>query len=624
MRSKLNGAFNFIVHMKDTLKLRFGKTSINTIIKLRSIPIKQRIFLAFLLISILPVVLVGIYSNNNYEKSIVSKLNSYSGQLVQEISQNVKYETAQYGKLSETIIMYDDVQNGMEIYKELDDFQKNILYDLLTERFGRELFNYKNVKNISLRFPDESVFYDLGYEILRDSDVSRIISNTDKAPQNTYWAYLETNRGNHCIVLSRVIYSKHSYMEKIGYILIIIDEKVFADNTYKNIDLGSGSELFIMDGSKTVISSASRMIKNGQAAEDYDIKEKLLYHHGSNNNTFKYTSSGKDFLIAGSYIPELEWFIVGKIPYSFISSQTAEVRNAVMYASLLAILLSVVLSLTIYISVSIPLKALLASTKRIGRGNLNETIVHDYNDEISELSFHIKIMVDRLKSLIDEVKIQQSKKREAELKMLQAQINPHFLFNTLNSLKWSAMLSGNGTLEDGLGALSGLLKDTILNKDELITLEKEIDNLNNYSVIQRIRFGNSFDLSFDIEKGLEKCHILKFILQPIVENSIIHGIDEDEKQVNIKVTATSVEDVLLVRIWDNGKGFELGEADSDTGKNKLSGIGIANVDERIKLNFGEGYGLSTKSRKGVGTVNDIIMPLILREEEHFVQGFDRG
>lgn len=612
----------------DNAMVRFYKKTRKyargVILKLRKIPIIQRIFLGFLLISILPIALVGTYSNLNYEKSITSKLNSYSGQLVQEITKNVKNETDQYEKLSETIIMNDDVQEGIVNFEQLNDVQKNTLYETLTNRFSRELFNYKNVKNISIRFPDGNIFYDLGYEIFNENDVSDILKRTDNTTGNTYWTSLTSNHGNSCIVLGRVVYSKSSYLQKKGYLLIIIDEKIFAQNTYKNMDLGSGSQLFIMKSDGSVISTASGNITKGSVLEDTSLKEQLQNNYLKNKNTFRYESPEGDFLVAGTFLPSLDWYIVGKIPYKYISSQSDEVKDNVALASIIVIVVSILLSLIIYASVSIPLKSLLTSAKRIGEGNLEEKIDDQYKDEISELSLNIKNMVERLKALIVEVGLQQTRKREAELKMLQAQINPHFLFNTLNSLKWSAMLSGNKTLEDGLGALSGLLKDTILNRDEIIILEKEIENLNNYATIQAIRYANSFALSYDIKEGLEKSMVLKFILQPIVENSIIHGTDEDERTVNIKISVYSREDILIINISDDGKGFDTGDLNPKGGKNKLSGIGIENVDERIKLNFGEAYGLSTKSRQGEGTVTEIVLPLILREGDSNVQCSHRG
>jgi two-component system sensor histidine kinase YesM len=197
--------------------------------------------------------------------------------------------------------------------------------------------------------------------------------------------------------------------------------------------------------------------------------------------------------------------------------------------------------------------------------------------------------------------------------MLQAQINPHFLFNTLNSLKWSAMLSGNKTLDEGIGALSALLQNTIINNKERIPFSAEIENVKNYAVIQRIRYADSFNLNFDIESGLENAVVLRFILQPIVENSIIHGNNSDERQITINVKAYSENNDLKIVISDDGIGFSVEE--NSESKNKLSGIGITNVDERIRLNFGENYGITVKSKIGVGTTSYIKIPLIYEKEK---------
>lgn len=608
----IHSVYNIMVR----LYLRAKRNLIKVNLKVRIIPIKQRIFLGLLVISILPILIVGFYSNFNYEKSITSKLSSYSGQLIKEITRNVKNETNQYEKLSERIITNDDVQAGITQFDRISDFQKNELYKKLTDNFSAELFKYNNLKNISIRFLDGKIFYDFGYEIFNENKISEIIKNVNSAPGNIYWAYLRSNQGNNCIVLCRAIYSTGNYLQRKGYLLIVIDEKIFAGNTYKNLDLGDGSQLFIMKDNGVIISSASSNLQVGSVYEDMNLKNKIFLNYKKNIDAFKYNCSGGEFIIAGSYIPAQNWYIVGCIPYSFIGSQSSEVKTTVIYTCIVVILLSIFLSLFIYISFSVPMNLLLNYVESIKSGNLEVTIEDKYDDEISELSFNIRIMVERLKSLIHEVENQQTKKREAELKMLQAQINPHFLFNTLNSLKWSAMLSGNKTLEDGIGALSGLLKDTILNKDELVLLENEIENLNNYATIQCIRYGNSFNISYDINNSLKKSRVLKFILQPIVENSIIHGIDENENPINIKISAENVENAIHIRISDDGKGFDLECFSSNSNDNKLSGIGIHNVNERIKINFGENYGLVTNSKLGIGTITDIILPLILRKEDN--------
>jgi two-component system sensor histidine kinase YesM len=213
------------------------------------------------------------------------------------------------------------------------------------------------------------------------------------------------------------------------------------------------------------------------------------------------------------------------------------------------------------------------------------------------------------------VKEEQKVKRQAELKMLQAQINPHFLFNTLNSFKWVAMLSQNNTLNKGLESLSVLLRNTILNKNNLVPIEEELDNLSHYANIQKIRYGASFTLESDIAGELKGYYILKFILQPIVENSIIHATEEEAITTKITVKMREISGKVIVTIADNGQGFDTTLIKKQNGQsNKLSGIGIDNVNERIKIHYGSTYGLTINSELGKGTTTTIVLPVLSHNE----------
>jgi two-component system, sensor histidine kinase YesM len=575
---------------------------------LRMLSIRQRIIGSLLLVSIFPITLVGIYSSGNYERSVTSKLASYSGQLVQEISKNVENEVNQYEKLSEILMMDNDVKNYLKNRKFMSYNEKNSMYHTLDDKFSTELFDYKNVQDISIWADQDTVLYDMGYVSFNDIVIKQIMWATDRQKSNVYWTFIKTNSDRNCIVLCRQIYLDYNY-DKIGYLFIFVDESIFANDTYKNIDLGTGSSLFILQSDRMIISTNSQSLKKGSKISEKGLIGRLQDNYENNINTFQSDNNDGGFIYASNYIPSLDWYVVGKIPYSYISFQTAEVKKSILIFCLLVILLSIILSIIIYSSIYIPLKNLLRYAKRVSDGELTVSLNDASGDELGVLSQNISLMVERLKALVDEVIDQQAKKRVAELNMLQAQINPHFLFNTLNSLRWSAMLSGNKTLEKGIGALSGLLQNTIVNSNEMITLEAEIENVNNYAIIQRIRYADSFTLVFEVEDGLKGAKILKFILQPIIENSIIHGNGDSERMINIKISAHALEGVLKIEISDDGQGFVINEQGLRSNNKKLSGIGISNVDERIRLNFGEAFGLKTESAPGKGTISYLTMPL---------------
>lgn len=580
---------------------------------LRRLSIRKRIIGSLLLVSIFPVILVGIYSNANYEQSVSGKLESYSGQLIQEVSQNVESEVNQYEKLSEVIMADNDVKNDLLLYPLMTYSKKNDMYHRLDDKFDVELFDYKNVQDISIWSSDGKVVYDMGYISYAADSVKKAMQRTDGQRGNAYWTCIRTNSGENCIVLSRQIYLDYTY-QKIGYLLIFIDEQIFANDTYRNIDLGAGSNLFIFQPNGMVISTNSDSPKDRSETTDPVLVDRYKSSYEHNSSSFHLDSKAGNYIYACNYIPSLDWYVVGKIPYRYISLQTEGVRNSILLFCLLIIVFSIALSSAIYASIYYPLKNLAGYAQQITLGRRDISLQDIGKDEIGGVSKNITQMVKQLESLVNEVATQQSQKRIAELNMLQAQINPHFLFNTLNSLRWSAMLSGNKTLEAGIGALSSLLQNTIINNSEFIFVEDEIENVDNYAVIQKIRYADSFTLHYDVAERVKKAWIPKFILQPIIENSIIHGLWEDKRITHISVKATESDHTLSIEIRDDGCGFNVEEMEKEMEKGgankKLSGIGIANVDERIRLIFGKPYGLRTESTPGVGTVSHLTMPLL--------------
>lgn len=216
-------------------------------------------------------------------------------------------------------------------------------------------------------------------------------------------------------------------------------------------------------------------------------------------------------------------------------------------------------------------------------------------------------LAKRLSRPLEKRFVQDAKqKREAELKALQAQISPHFLFNTLTNIRWAAINNNNQKAADMTLALSNLLRMTIINGDEFITLEAEIDNLRHYIKIFQMRQGADINFNIEIPDELKSYPIPKLLLQPIVENALIHGFADINRTGSITVMAMSHETGVTITIEDNGSGMDM-EKPMQKGQ-KFSGIGIDNVQERIKLNYGENYGLEIESVLGEGTVIKLALP----------------
>ncbi|MBB6637117.1 sensor histidine kinase [Cohnella thailandensis] len=582
---------------------------------LRRLSIKNRLLIAFLITSLLPVLLVAVYSNLRYEASISNKLSASFLQILSESAVNASRELAQYETLSESIIIHPLIQSGLRRYDEMTDYESNELQTEIKDDLGEQVFRLSNLSNVVILTNEGETFFDLGFEWYPNNQLADSLSGVEASSGNAKWTYLRSNRDSDKIALGRIIYSEDNLNRQLGYLIIVIDEKVFSRNTYEHVSLGSGSRLYIADKNGTVVSSGTSSISRGSTYMQQEVFDVIGQHPP--NTSFYTRIDGRKTLVTSFYMRSADWYMIGLVPHASIISELSEMRGNLLYISFLILLLSAFVALWIYRSISHPMRDLLQYAAQIKIGQLDARLGSTNPDEMGKLAETIDQMVERLKQLIYQVEVEQKEKRDAELNMLQAQINPHFLFNTLNSLKWSAMMSGNQAVEQGIASLSELLRNTILDQEEIIPLRKEIENVLHYSVIQRIRYGDSFHLYCRLgDERLNDCLVPRFILQPIVENSILHAGGEEGRVVNIRIEATREEgETLRLAIIDDGKGFDMNERPRRYSHDKLSGIGMANVEERIRLHVGPGYGMETRSRLSVGTETVIRLPIRIKEDE---------
>ncbi len=245
-------------------------------------------------------------------------------------------------------------------------------------------------------------------------------------------------------------------------------------------------------------------------------------------------------------------------------------------------------------------------------------------DEIRELAREYDIMVSRIRELVDENVREQELKRKSDLKALQAQINPHFLYNTLDSIIWMGEMGQNREVVQMTSALSKLFRISISKGREIITINEEIAHVQSYLTIQEMRYRDKFRYMLDIEPELHDMQILKITLQPLVENAIYHGIKEVDHQGFISITGRRQNEEIIMEVTDNGLGMTSGQLEElKTGifadsaeKQKLSrqGMGVRNVHERIRLYFGDEYGLKITSSYGKGTTISVRIPFAVVQE----------
>lgn len=289
-------------------------------------------------------------------------------------------------------------------------------------------------------------------------------------------------------------------------------------------------------------------------------------------------------------------------------------------AAAIGILLSWYLSKT----VNVPVRQLQARMKRIEDGDFSRDASTEWEHELGDIGKNINDLSENVLSLMNQRIEDERQKQDYEYRMLQSQINPHFLYNTLNSIKWMATIQNAPGIAEMTTALSRLLKDIAKGTTHLIPLSHEISLIKDYFTIQQYRYGGTITLSFNIEEeSLTSCEILKFTLQPIVENAIFHGIEPKGSAGTIAIHIYRDADTdVRIDVTDDGVGMEpdvathLLDKDTSGASSFFKEIGISNVHKRLQYEFGDSYGLQITSKPGEFTTVSILLPFRAREVSH--------
>ncbi len=395
-----------------------------------------------------------------------------------------------------------------------------------------------------------------------------------------------------------------------GTLLINVEERTLY-NTYKNVLNGKNS-IYIIDEKGSFVSH------NDENMLGINFFEMNRFRDIFKKNDFSIIKkNGRDILISRYFDPESDWTIVEEIPFSELMEPLSKVRYTILAVFIFCTLIAFILSYTFAKKVSSPLKLFCFSMKKVQDGNLDTISDIKGWNEIKQLSDRFNLMVENMKELLANIKEKEKLKRKAELDFLQAQISPHFLYNTLFSIKCMVSMAQNEEAEEMLAAFIALLKKTLNGKEEFITIGEEMDCLEEYILIQKYRYSNKFEVKYDIQSNILNNRIPKLILQPIIENCIFHGIEPQKGNCTIMVKAFRENDDITFKIIDNGVGMDEEKIRSiwqnimvNEGR-KFNRVGIINVQERIQLNFGQEYGVEIFSQLGKGTEIQVKMPAVV-------------
>lgn len=332
--------------------------------------------------------------------------------------------------------------------------------------------------------------------------------------------------------------------------------------------------------------------------------------HGRNERIYTVSTSAKT-----------GWRTVGVNYASEMVQNRTLIQQYYLYLTILCIVLAILVSILISRHLSRPILTLRSSMQAVESGDFDISADVTSNNEIGDLARDFNIMIARIKELVQRSAEEQEEKRKSELLALQNQITPHFLYNTLDSVIWMAESKQHEEVVHMVSSLARLLRLSITRGDELVSIRDEMEHIRSYLTIQKLRYRDKLDFRIDVDQDIARLQVPKVILQPLVENAIYHGIKNKETGGCVTVSGSIRDRTVCLQVADDGIGMTTGQRESilrtpvppsgtDSPRRRHSRVGVYNVNERIKLYFGTGYGLTFHTNNGSGTVVEIRLPVV--------------
>lgn len=550
----------------------------------------------------LPIIAISITYSRTVKEIIKNKYTETAIQSVYETGEKIDFILKDIQEFSTVIISNNNLLNMLkqESSYSQDEFN-NALRGFITSR--------DDIEVIDLVLKDKH--YTIGAKKIGPLGlIDETLKNSSGQPvwlstKNEKVAILSGQFNKFYFTLSRKIIDFNT-LEDYGYLIIDLEE-VILEQAYTSLLDNESVEIFICDQKGRIISHSDKG-KIGNYILDEPYANEVLNNKEDHN--YVLYEADIDKVAIYSTISN-GWRIIKTISTDYLYEEINKIQKYLLIGGILYGLVIILFMIVFSIRYTEPMMKMMNVIKKVEQGDLNARTEVYSKDEVGQLGESLNNMIGEMQTLIDRLIKEEQSKKEVELEALHAQINPHFLYNTLNTIKWMAKIQGNKSVSRAITALIKLLRISTNLGREMISLEEEIDYVKNYIVIQKLRFNETINMTYNIDEGCLKLPIPKLILQPIVENSIIYGVGEENHELNIAINVFKKDNVLIIEISDDGPGIERKILDNilktTSDKNRFSKVGLNNVNQRIRLYYGADYGLQIETELGVGTTVRVIL-----------------
>lgn len=562
---------------------------------------RSKLFMVFVLVTIIPMMLLVYFS---YELT--------KTKLTEQIYINMTNSTAQITKnLENKLDSYEHISASIYLDNRLANYLTNEYQD---DPSYLDVYNYigNRIDTVMAAYPDfDSAFiYSDNPSLPKDNYYIRPITPEVQDTelfhklQQSYGNIIhlstpQTENGPAMFTLARLL-NNNSNQYPYGMLVFQISESVIYSLMEKE---AGGKDIFIINDKGMILSSADKQLINTSLPE-------LLHQNFDEtpSGRFDTTYQGVKALAVYNTLKN-GWRTVSIFPYDSIIKDAKSLSQLIIKISLGFIGVALLL---IYITASLfsnRIRTLIRMIRRIERGDFNPTHEEQMgSDEIGQLHFAFEQMTTRLKSLVTEVYQKELQSKEAELDLLQAQINPHFLYNTLGSISSLAVKHQDPQIQDMVLHLAKFYRISLNKGKSILTINEELKLTQSYNAIQLIRFKGKLNIIYTIDQSILPYSTVKLALQPFVENAVIHALWNQDRPLNIHIKGVIENNSIILSVIDDGMGMRREKLEALFEEKEGRGYGISNVDRRIKLKFGEYYGVKVYSKLGMGTTVQIRLP----------------
>ena len=572
----------------------------------KNLTIKQKFLFIYFVLIVIPLCLLTILFYVKTAAIIENQVTNSAMQVLEQTGSLLSYKMKNIINISDTIFMNQEIQDiltrDMDSYtvvQQIEDCKK-------AGKFITDLQNSKDVYRIRLYVKDGLIYSNENINFFNlnttDSDWYKKIASYNG---RVYWtptssfAYLSGSKN--IISASRLIRNSKNVNEVIGVVSI----DILADSIREILQKANLTKM----GSIYLINKDGKFVTFSNAAPNQNMLDYLKKIINSGPIWKKNDINGQNSIIANREVENTDWNLVAVIPLNEVLQPVFLLRNYMLALTL--IIGAIAYFLAIYISDSSTrrISHLIKTMKEVQTGKLDVKVPVDSKDEIGILQENFNYMIEKTNILVDENYKMGKEVKNVELKALQAQINPHFLYNSLDLINWMAISQKAHGISSVVNLLAKFYKLSLSKGRDIVTIADEIMHVKTYVQIQNKRFDDRIKLDINIDEEICNYSILKIILQPLVENSILHGIQEKEdKNGTIEISGGFENDRIVLRVHDDGVGIPeeyLRNLLKDDSMNEEHGYGIKNINNRLKLYYGESCGLTYKSAPGEGTLVEV-------------------